>query len=267
MTQNQATVSANPRRGVRRRLLGWSAPVVVVFAVIAIYLLTTTFVAQAGIRYFSGESYRNAENRFAFLTNVNVVETWKAYYDVGTARYANGEAFPASLALERALELVPKGADHRGYEECLVATNLSLSYEALGDSYVATGDKSMARSYYEKAIGTVEGCTPADNDPEDEQDKQLRQEALEAQTRQQEKLDALEDPPPPSPSPDPSPEPQPSPNPSPDPSPEPQPSADPSPSPQPPPPSKLDELQERNDEANNDGGEGEGPGGGGSQNW
>ncbi len=273
MTQNLSMVPVNPRRRTRVRLLAWSAPIVVVMVVIAVYLLITTFVAQAGARDFKAESYRSAESRFAFLTNVNVVETWKAYYDVGTARYATGEAFPASLALERALELVPKGAEGRAYEECLVATNLSLAYEGLGDNYVATGDKAMAKSYYEKAIATVEGCTPAVNDPEDEKDKQLRAEALEAQKRQQEKLDALQDPPPdPSPSPDPSPQPQPSPDPSPDPSPQPQPSPDPSadPSPQPqPPPSKLDELRDRNKDANGEGGDdGENPGGGGgSQNW
>lgn len=255
------------------RLLAWSAPVVVIMVVVAAYLLTTSLVAQAGVREFNAESYRGAESRFAFLTNVNVVETWKAHYDVGTARYANGEAFPASLALERALELVPKGADRRGFEECLVATNLSLAYEGLGDGYLATGDKAMATSYYEKAIATNDGCTPADNDPENENDKQLRQDASDAQERQQGKLDALQDPSPsPSPTPDPSPSPQPSPQPSPNPSPQPSPSPspDPSPSPQPPSDSKLDELRDRNKDANGqDGGgdQGTSGGGGGSQSW
>lgn len=266
----------NPRRKQRRTLLLWSAPVVAVMVVAAAYLLTWSLVASAGTRDFDSESYAPAESKFAFLTNANLIETWKAHYDVGTARYANGDPFPASLALERALELVPKGEERRGYEECLVATNLSLSYEALGDSYVAASDKQMAISYYEKAIATLDGCVPADNDPDDEEDKQLRKEALVAQERQKEKLEALQDPPPPSPNPSPSPEPSPPPPPSPSPSPEPSPPPPPSPSPSPEPPpepdpsdDKLDEIRDRNKDANGgDGGEEEGTGGsGGAQYW
>jgi hypothetical protein len=269
----------NPRRKIRRTLLLWSAPVVAAMVVIAAYLITWSLVARAGAGDFDSEQYSRAESEFSFLTNVNLIETWKAHYDVGTARYANGDPFPASLALERALELVPKGDERRGFEECLVATNLSLSYESLGDSYVAAGDTQMAISYYEKAIATLDGCVPAENDADDEKDKQLREEAHVAQERQKEKLEALQDPPPPSPSPDPSPPP---PSPSPDPSPPP-PSPSPDPSPPPPSPSpspelppepdesddKLDEIRDRNKDANGgEGGEDEGPGGsGGAQYW
>jgi tetratricopeptide (TPR) repeat protein len=174
----------------RRTLLVWSSPVVAVFLLAAIYLLTITTVVIVGERSYASQSYATATRQFTWLQNVNALERWKPYYNAGTARYAGGAFFPASQELEQALEIVPKGTDgQRGADECLVAMNLSLAYEGLGDQAALAADPAMAISYYDQALAQLEGCaTGSGGDSEQEsqaQESQERQEGKEGEQQQE----------------------------------------------------------------------------------
>lgn len=169
----------------RRRLLVWSAPVVALLSLAAIYLLTITAVVMVGERSYAARSYTTATSQFSWLQNVNALQTWKPYYNAGTARYAGGGFFPASQELEQALEIVPKGTDgQRGADECLVAMNLSLAYEGLGDEAARAADPEMALSYYDQALVQLEGCGSGSGGDSDQES-----EATESQERQEGKQD------------------------------------------------------------------------------
>lgn len=183
-------------RNRRRRLLRWSTPFVVVVVVAALYLLGLAGVVMIGERSYAGQSYPSAVRQFSLLQHVNVLERWKPYYNSGTARYSSGAFFTATQELERAMELVPRGAPEEGRsaEECLVATNLSLAYEGLGDEAARASDPAMAIAYYEQALATIAGCgtagggggsqeqqESADQAEERQQDKQQEQQEQQEQ--------------------------------------------------------------------------------------
>lgn len=174
----------------RHKLLVWSSPVVAVFLLAAIYLLTITTVVIVGERSYASQGYATATRQFTWLQNVNALERWKPYYNAGTARYAGGGFFPASQELEQALEIVPKGTDgQRGADECLVAMNLSLAYEGLGDQAALAADPAMAIAYYDQALAQLEGCgsgSGGDSEQESEaQESQERQEGKEGEQQQE----------------------------------------------------------------------------------
>ena len=165
----------------RSKLLKWSAPFVAVAAIAAIYLLAITAIVVAGERNFASHSYASAVQQFSSLQNLNVLERWKPYYNTGTARYASGAFFAASRELTTAMDLVPKGKDgQRGADECLVATNLSLTYEGMGDEAARANDPAMALDYYAQALATIEGCGEGGGGSEEQQ-----QQGQEAQDRQE----------------------------------------------------------------------------------
>ncbi|PWD50956.1 hypothetical protein C8046_10110 [Serinibacter arcticus] len=175
--------------GVRRRkLLVWSSPVVALLVLAAIYLLTITTVVIVGERSYENRSYATATRQFSWLQNVNALETWKPYYNAGTARYAGGGFFRASQELEQALEIVPKGTDGaRGADECKVAMNLSLAYEGLGDEAALAADPAMALTYYAQALAQLEGCgSGSGGDSEQESEAQESQERQEGKQGEQE---------------------------------------------------------------------------------
>lgn len=162
---------------MRRRLLILSAPVVAVALVLAVLLLGPAAMLAGGGRDFRAERYDAAAHGFSSGA-WGLGESWRAAFDEGTAQYAGGAAFEATRTLERALALVaPDGGAstdenaseprERSQPECLVATNLALAYEALGDDSSGAGDADMATRYYERALAQLAGCTSQDREPTD----------------------------------------------------------------------------------------------------
>lgn len=144
----------------RRRLLWWSAPVVVVALVAAGWLAGASTVASLGVRAYDGEEYPTAVSRFSTTESLNALDSWKPWFNAGTARYASGAFATATTDLERSLALVPRATagEERGWPECAVATNLGLSVTALGDEAAEAADAAMAVTYYEQALDHIEGC-------------------------------------------------------------------------------------------------------------
>ncbi|WP_148059557.1 hypothetical protein [Salana multivorans] len=174
-------------RARRSRLLRWSAPVVAILALAAVFLFAICIVVLVGERSYAAQSYTSAAGQFGVVRSVNAVETWKPHYNVGTAEYSSGRFFAATQDLGVALTLVPKAPEGEppGRDECLVRINLSLSYEGLGDEAARATDAAMAISYYQQALDTVAGCGSGGGGGGSEQEQEAADQAEERQEEKQ----------------------------------------------------------------------------------
>lgn len=181
----QAVARASARR---RKLLRWSAPVVVVLGLAALYLLAICVTVVVGERSYQAQSFPSAVRQFSVLKSANAIETWKPYYNAGTAEYSSGRFFAGTQELGHALTLVPRSPEGEppGQAECLVRINLSLSYEGLGDEAARATDTEMALTYYEQALELVDGCGTGGGGGGSQEEQES---ADEAQDRQEQKQD------------------------------------------------------------------------------
>lgn len=171
----------------RKRLLLWSAPIVLIALLASAKLLSATLMNNAGRSAYEDASYATAQSRFEDLKFFNVIEPWKAYFNEGTARYAAGEFFLATQQFEPALDLVPRAPEEqpRGEEECAVRTNYSLALEGLGDENLAANDPAMASDYYDQAQEMLSDCGSAGGGGEQAEEAQERQQQRQEEAQQQ----------------------------------------------------------------------------------
>ncbi len=173
----------------RKRLLLWSAPLMLIALVVAIKLLSAVAVNMAGQSAYQNANHQTAADRFGLLADyANVIEPWKAHFNEGTAIYAGGDFFNASTNLEVALDLVPKApqGEPPGPEECDVRTNLSLAYEGLGDEAMLASDFAMATNYYDQAQETLSNCGESGGSGgEEAQEAEERQEQSQSDAQEQ----------------------------------------------------------------------------------
>lgn len=164
----------------RRLMFWWSLPLVVIALLAAVKLISAVIINTAGISAYGNENHHTAANRFGHLEVVNVVEPWKPYFNAGTATYATGDFFEATVPLQEALDRVPKTPEQepRGAAECDVRTNYSLSLEGLGDEAMTAENPGTALDYYEQAQEMLADCADPEGEGGDE--------AQEADERQQE---------------------------------------------------------------------------------
>lgn len=180
----------DPRLRRRRTLLlAWSAPVVALALVAAIFLLFIASVGGVATAAYQDGRDEGALRSYDVLTGVNVVERWKAPYGQGTMRYVLGQAFTATLALERAWELVPHHEPVASDDECRVAINLSLAYETLGDDALAAGDAEAAVEYFQAAVNMSDLCTLDARVDDESANPEMSGEGTSANVRQREKLE------------------------------------------------------------------------------
>lgn len=133
------------RRQRRRRLVLWGTPFAVILALIALKLLSMIFIANQAVGQYEAGHYEESLNTSELLTTGNVVEPWKAHYNVGTNYLQLGVLTEARLELEQALRLAAPT------EACPVRANLAIAVERLGDNAQAEGDDASARDLYEQA--------------------------------------------------------------------------------------------------------------------
>lgn len=180
---------AQELRAKRRRMLLWSAPLMVLALLVALKLLSAVAINIAGTSAFQQASYDTAADRFRSLQFFNVIEPWKAHFNRGTAIYSSGDFWNASGELTTALDLVPKAPDGEppGKDECAVRTNLSLSYEGLGDEALAASDPATATTYYNDAQEALSNCGESGgNGGEEAQEAEERQQESQQDAQQQE---------------------------------------------------------------------------------
>lgn len=186
-TERRDADFARKLAGRRRRLLLWSAPLVLLALLAGVKLLSASLINSAGTSAYSNASYATAQSRFEDLKFFNVIEPWKAYFNEGTARYAAGEFFLATQQFEPALDLVPRTPEEepRGPQECAVRTNYSLALEGLGDENLAAADPAMASDYYDQAQAMLADCGTSGGGGEEAEEAEERQQQRQEEAQQQ----------------------------------------------------------------------------------
>lgn len=172
----------------RRRLLLWTAPLMLIAFLAALKLLSAVALNMAGSSAYDHANHNTAADRFEALEFFNVVEPWKAHFNQGTAIYASGQFFLATQQLDVALDLVPKApqGEPPGKEECDVRTNYSLALEGLGDESMAAGDPAMGADYYGQAQQMLSSCGESGgNGGEEAQEAEERQQESQEQAEQE----------------------------------------------------------------------------------
>jgi tetratricopeptide (TPR) repeat protein len=199
-------LATRARRRRRAKYLLWSLPVVIALFVVATKLISLSVVNQTALNLFDAGAYAgSADQSTSLIEDHNIIEPYLPWFNRGDALAAQQEYTAAIDDFERALELAP------AERECDVRVNLALSWETLGDSYIAGGYFQGAIQLYEQAKAVIAGgagCapeTPAGQDLKQagprvqdkiDQAQQLR-DAAEAQqgdgpSGQDEQLDQLE---------------------------------------------------------------------------
>lgn len=172
----------------RKLMLLWSIPVVLIAFLAALKLLSAVLLNMAGASAYDKQNYVTATDRFESLEFFNVIEPWKAPFNQGTAVYATGDFFTAKEYLDVALGLVPTApqGEPRGEEECMVRTNYSLALEGLGDEAMLASDFPMATEYYGQAQEMLADCGESGgNGGEEAQEAEERQQESQEESEQQ----------------------------------------------------------------------------------
>nr|NLD40820.1 tetratricopeptide repeat protein [Actinomycetales bacterium] len=165
----------------RWRLFWWTLPAVIVFLVVGgLLLLLWIWNMQAGSQYREGE-YELAEASYRRQGAVSEVfpEPWKAVYNEGTVQLADQRYEESNEVLAVALEEVPEApVDESGLKdpqspECMVRTNLSLTFEGMADAKRGAGELEEAIGLYQQALEALGACT---SDGESEAEQQERPE-------------------------------------------------------------------------------------------
>ncbi|OMH37194.1 hypothetical protein BGP79_14080 [Tersicoccus sp. Bi-70] len=217
---------------MRRRLLWFSAPVVLIALLIAAKLLSLPLFGAQAADAWERQDAGGVGGAADRLGVVNVVEPYKAHVAAGDADVLRSDWESARREFTRALELVGGGVN-----DCPVRVNLVLSIERRGDELTGQGRAADARALYEQAQRVV-GDAPQDCFTDQQQAPDSGQQLRQAQERLREKQTTPSSPPPtatPSPGPG-------TPTASPSPSPTPGPGTDP----------RQQELEQRQREASQD---------------
>lgn len=123
------------RRRRRRRLLVWATlPVWLTVMVLGLHLGISSIVAAVATGQYGRGEIGAANLGFTFLKSTNVVEKWKAPYDLGTSLTRGEEPLLAIFYLQDALELAPQDDMEI---QCLILINSAVALEMMGDEELA----------------------------------------------------------------------------------------------------------------------------------
>ena len=155
----------DPVRARTRRRVRWAGGVCVALVIAAAtYLAVLVTSAVAGDRAWRQGDHATAERWFRVGDRIDVVERWKAPYDVGVAVYSQGRWLEAAELFARARADVPQHA------LCRVALNEALALEVLGDHLEEAADPVGAKARWAQAqqvLAEAEGCSAGDAGAED----------------------------------------------------------------------------------------------------
>ena len=181
------------RRRLRRRLLGWSLPVVLVVLLVALKLLSMPVFAGLTQWAYADRAYERSTTLSEPLGVANLVEPWVHHFDRGTGYAQIGVLDVARREFGTALELAPDDPTI----SCVIRTDLVLTIEAQGDAALLELRYDDAEALFlegAKAIDEApEGCfqppeqqgAPDTSEPLEEADGRLGEKEQEAQREQQ----------------------------------------------------------------------------------
>ena len=186
-TDSEADEARAARLRMRKRLIVWSLPFVVLLALVAAKLLTMVSLGDEALRSYAAGNVTGTENAASRLGFLNVIEAHKAPFARGDARVLAGDYEGARAAFEESLALAPR--DSR--ESCQIRVNLSLSLEKLGQAAQNAGHPDQAKQYFDRVQQVVNDAPPGcfDGDAQDEEGQQLRDAQQRAQDQNQQQQD------------------------------------------------------------------------------
>ncbi len=171
------------RLRLRKRLVLWSLPFVVVLALVATKLLTMVALGDEALRSYSAGNVTGTQDAAGRLGFLNLIEAHKAPFARGDAQVLAGDYDAARAAFEEALALAPK--DSR--EACEIRVNLTLSLEKLGQAAQNAGNAAQSKQYFDRIQQVVNDAPPAcfQGDAQDDEGQQLRDAQQRAQDQSQ----------------------------------------------------------------------------------
>jgi hypothetical protein len=149
------------RLRLRRRLLVWSAPVVLLAVVAAIKMISVVLIGDSAVSHFSRGDGAALHADASKLGVLNVIQPAKAPFARGSAAVLEGRLADADADFDRAL---------RHGQSCPVRVNLELVRETQGDVAAAAGRTAAAEERYRSALNVVAeapaGCFAGNDDPQ-----------------------------------------------------------------------------------------------------
>lgn len=173
MTQRPA------RLQLRRRLLIYSAPLVLIAVLVVVKLISVVVNGNSAVSDFERGDGGAVRDDAAVLGVANFVEPAKAPFAAGASAVLDGRLDEADVDFAAALARTGTG------ESCPVRVNLELVRETQGDRAVAAGDRSRADERYASALTLVGESPPAcfaDNSDPDPQRRGIRRDAAKRLT-------------------------------------------------------------------------------------
>lgn len=177
-TEDAAARAARLRR--RRRLLTWGgAPAAVVLLVCA-WLGAVSLLTLLGNRAAVHEDYTTAVSRYSAVETINpVLEQWRVHYNLGTAQLFANDLDAAVSELEEALTTAPEadtitaqGSDGSAVTaldptapECLVRVNLYAAHLGKAAAAQEDGDARTASDEQAAATKAAGDCSVPPQDP------------------------------------------------------------------------------------------------------
>ncbi|MHA7648477.1 hypothetical protein ACX9NE_02555 [Mycobacterium sp. ML4] len=159
------------RLRVRRRLLIYSAPLILLVVLVAVKLVSVVVAGDSAVSAFQRGDGSAVRDDAAVLGVANVIEPARAPFAAGAAAVLDGRLDEADANFTAALAR----SDAAG--SCPVRVNLELVRETQGDRAAAAGDRSRADERYASALSVI-GDAPAacfaDNSDPDTQRQAIR---------------------------------------------------------------------------------------------
>lgn len=138
------------RKRLRKKLLLYSLPIVVLVLPMALKLTSLSFVTAVASSQYDTEKFDESSRTFKGLLWLNVIESYKAHYNYGSSLVMAKQYEKAQAALERALLGAPVEY------ECFVRLNLVYAYKLPADQAMEQKDYEQAIILYDKVKAVVD---------------------------------------------------------------------------------------------------------------
>ena len=185
------------RLTLRRRLLVFSAPVMLVALVAAVKMISLVVAGNSAVTNYADRDADALGRDTATMSALNVVERAKAPFAAGTLAVLQGRLDEADTRFSEALSLTT------AEQSCPVLVNLELVRERQGDVDGWEGRPDQARERYRSALAIVESAPGGCFENNTDADPDRRAVRNDAAPRLNAKLVGADNPPPPPPPPPP----------------------------------------------------------------
>jgi hypothetical protein len=157
-------VTRPSRLRLRRRLLVFSAPVVIVALIAAVKMISVVVAGNSAVSHFARGDVAALRDDVSAMSILNVIEPAKVPFAAGALAVREGRLDQADARFTEALSRT------EATQSCPVRVNLELVRERQGDVDAWEGRPDQARERYTSALAIVEdapaGCFEGNTDPD-----------------------------------------------------------------------------------------------------